>query len=240
MSIADTLTAIADNMQRVYDAGSDDAYDRFWDVYQKNGTRTQYAFAFAGEAWADAAPQPKYPLVFKDVDENTRASYYTFAWYGRLSRLNDPVDMTELCVRMDFSRCLSMNGTFLCASLKNVTVDCSAAISLNNTFNCSDSGKLQNIRLKITENCVRMINAFYYCRSNVILFTEGSVIACNGLNVQWADLTHESLMSILNALQDKSEDTSGTVWTITIGSTNYAKLSTEEIEIAEKKGWVVV
>ena len=70
--------------------------------------------------------------------------------------------------------------------------------------------------------------------------TIGGEIAQNGFDVSWSTkLTHDSLMSIINALADKSEDTSGTIWTVTLGETNIAKLTDEEINIATQKGWVL-
>ena len=77
---------------------------------------------------------------------------------------------------------------------------------------------------------------FGMCRNLTHLIFEG-VIGTSGLNVQVCNLTHDSLMSIINTLKDYSADTSGTIWTVTIGSENYAKLTDEEIEIAQQKGW---
>ena len=37
MSIAEKLTAIAENVPKVYEAGQKSEYDRFWDAYQNNG-----------------------------------------------------------------------------------------------------------------------------------------------------------------------------------------------------------
>lgn len=54
-------------------------------------------------------------------------------------------------------------------------------------------------------------------------------------------LTKESLLSLINGLYDYSGDTSGTVRTLTIGATNYAKLNeSTELKIAWDKGWEVV
>jgi hypothetical protein len=65
-------------------------------------------------------------------------------------------------------------------------------------------------------------------------------IGQNGFDVHWSTkLTHDSLMSIINHLSDKSSDTSGTTWTITLGTENIAKLTDDEIAIAEAKGWEV-
>lgn len=81
MSVASVLTAIGDKLRsilggttkykldampaaidQVYKKGQQAEYDRFWDEYQQNGTRTNYSYAFAGSAWTDASATPKYPI----------------------------------------------------------------------------------------------------------------------------------------------------------------------------------
>lgn len=52
-------------------------------------------------------------------------------------------------------------------------------------------------------------------------------------------LSHDTLLRVLNALADVTSDTSSTVWKITLGSTNRAKLTATELKIAENKGWTV-
>ena len=46
--------------------------------------------------------------------------------------------------------------------------------------------------------------------------------------------THESLMNVLNSIQSVS-----TKQTLTLGSTNLAKLTNEEKAIATEKGWTL-
>ena len=63
MSIADKLTTIAENEQRVYDAGKQAQYDEFWDDFQKNGTEYMYyGYAFANrDVWTqDMIEKVKY------------------------------------------------------------------------------------------------------------------------------------------------------------------------------------
>lgn len=73
MSIAEKLTTVAENQQKVYDAGfmagqeaggggGDGYYDSFWDAYQQNGRRTDYANAFPGACWTDENFCPKYDI----------------------------------------------------------------------------------------------------------------------------------------------------------------------------------
>ena len=68
MSIAEKLTTIAENEQKVYDAGVEQGkqagadYARFWDVFQANGTRTSYLYGFSGMGWNDVTYKPRYPI----------------------------------------------------------------------------------------------------------------------------------------------------------------------------------
>lgn len=65
------------------------------------------------------------------------------------------------------------------------------------------------------------------------------------LSFNSCDLTHESLMSIINNLYDLNlaydVANGGTLYTqqLTLGSTNLAKLTSAEIAIATNKGWTV-
>ena len=77
---------------------------------------------------------------------------------------------------------------------------------------------------------------FRECSALVDLNIVGTINA-TGLNVQQSPLSHDSLMSIINALADKT-GVSGT-WKVTLGATNLAKLTADEIAIAEGKGWTL-
>ena len=124
-----------------------------------------------------------------------------------------------------------------CSSLEKVEDIGIGAVNnvygFGNTFTNCD--KLHTIGKLTLAESTRISNAFNRCLSLVNIEFAGT-IGQNGLNFQWSPLSHDSLMSIINALADKSADTS-TTWTVTLGDTNKAKLSTEEQNIAELKGW---
>lgn len=71
MSIAEKLHTIAENEQRVYEAGKaygetvgkKAQYDEFWDSFQWNGTRTDWNNGFYGKGWNDVTYNPKYPIA---------------------------------------------------------------------------------------------------------------------------------------------------------------------------------
>lgn len=60
MSIADKLTTIAENEEKVFDAGKTAEYDTFWDSFQQNGNKSSYWGAFA--YWNDDIYKPKYTI----------------------------------------------------------------------------------------------------------------------------------------------------------------------------------
>lgn len=63
MNIADKLTAIAENVPRVYEAGKNAEYDAFWNIFQSNGNLTSYNYAFAYGKFNDDTFRPKYDIV---------------------------------------------------------------------------------------------------------------------------------------------------------------------------------
>ena len=101
--------------------------------------------------------------------------------------------------------------------------------------NCSNLHTIEKLTVAET---TKFSNAFNRCSSLTNLTFEGT-IGQNGLNLSWSPLTHDSLMSTITALADKSGDTS-TTWSVTLGADNLAKLTAAEITIAEEKGWGLV
>lgn len=72
MSIADKLTAIAENEQKVYAAGKTAEWNAFWDAFQVNGTQNSYRYAFFN--WKERMYDPKYPIIM--TGNSTQAFYY--------------------------------------------------------------------------------------------------------------------------------------------------------------------
>ena len=229
-------------------AGKKSEYDAFWDAYQQNGERTNYAYAFAGSCWTPETLKPKYPICPNDNGRSwSYEGAHIFNRFGQKPGKCELFDWKSANLDIDFSLVSYPAGLFGNALITNIDVDLSNAISLAQTFwhtdcGCSDKHGEISIRLKVSEKCVGFSQTFTHSSMlTELILTDDSTIAANGFNVQWSTLlTHDSLMSIINALKDYSEDTSGTDWLVTIGSENKAKLTEDEILIAENKGWRVV
>jgi hypothetical protein len=70
--------------------------------------------------------------------------------------------------------------------------------------------------------------------------TINGVIKITGLSVYTSNnLTHDSLMSFVNALYDWKANGGTSTYTLTLGSTNLAKLTDAEKAIATEKGWTL-
>lgn len=210
--------------------GKQAEYDDFWDAVQVNGTRKAYAFVFAGAGWTEKNFKPKY-------DMRVANGQYMF----RYSQIN--ADLVEILekqgVVLDFSGVTNTDRIFADAKFTRIgVVDFSNVTTINTTFaNTSTLVTVDKIILK-DDGSNTFSTAFTNLNALENITFEG-VIGKNGISFQWSNkLTHDSLVSIINALQDKTGDTSGTVWKVTIGSTNYAKLTTEDLKNIQAKGWI--
>ena len=120
-----------------------------------------------------------------------------------------------------------------CNSLVSVTIPDSVTSLQANTFiNCN------NLTTVIIPSSVTRvaITTFSGCSNltNVIL---GDGFNANSLDLSVSTLySVDTLVAILNALADR---TGQTAYTLTLGSTNLAKLSNEQIAIATQRNWTL-
>lgn len=77
ITLAGNEQTIAENQQRVYEAGKAQRDYEWWDYYQKkfNNTpneaeRTNYLYAFAGQGWKDDNYQPVRPIMAHESSSN--------------------------------------------------------------------------------------------------------------------------------------------------------------------------
>lgn len=231
MSIAEKLTTVAENMPTVFEAGQKSEYDRFWDAFQVNGTATYYTHAFAGFGWKDATFKPKYDII---PDGNAEGMF-------RQTRITDLKGCLEKAgVTLDLSKVTKGANLFgYCDLLTTVPKIDLSSIGSNTAYLFNSCKKLQTIEeLRISETVTFTNNNFSGCTALTRLIMAGT-LATNGLDLHWSTkLDRESLLSIVNVLQDKTSV--GGTWTVTLGTENLAKLTDAEKAIATQKGWTLV
>lgn len=226
MSIAEKLTAVAENQQRVFDAGKTKEWSDFWDSYQQNGNRTDYQMAF--RKWDKNCIRPKYDI------RPTGDTSQIFAYITIDCDFDKYLE--ELGISLDLSGATTCTHLFYSSQyITGVGVTDLSNVG-NLTLAFADCYKLVYItELKLSTKNTNYTNTFNRCYELKSLNITGTV-GVSGLNVSsCTKLTHDSLMTIINALETK---TSGT-FSVTLGSTNLAKLTDAEKAIATQKGWTL-
>ena len=211
------------------ESGEQAEYDAFWDVYQENGKRVNYNAAFYGYGWTDETFKPKY-----DFGAPTHATDMFCS-----SQITDIKGTFEtLGFTLDFSKVTSALRIFMSSKTKRIgVVDLSDSSDNRNLMGyCPNLVSVDKVVFAEKAAGNGFGGSFQQLPNLESIVFEGVIAA--GISFQWSPkLTHDSLMSIIAALKDLT----GTdkTYTLTIGATNYAKLTQEEVEIAQNKGWLV-
>ena len=198
MSIADKLTTIADNQQKVYDtgyekgnqtgydAGRNDEWSDFWDAFQDYGKRTRYLGAFSG--WTTDAFRPKYDITFPGVRSDLEA-HNLFAASKITGSLTEILD--KYGVKIDFSNLTNIHEIFSNCSFSEITLYAPKAKSGYGPFGWSQ--KLETINLTLSDD-FEYSSTFAACHKLKNL-TIGNKITKKGFDVQHAtELSKESIL----------------------------------------------
>jgi len=135
MGIAEKLVTIAENEQKVYEAGKQAEYDRFWDTFQNNGGERNYYYKFSYTGWTDENFNPKYPII---TTTGTTAGMALFHANVDITDTKVPIVVkgsnagsmfynarSLITVRiLNVHEGVALDSTFLnCSSLKNITFE---------------------------------------------------------------------------------------------------------------------
>ncbi len=264
MSIADKLQTIAENEQKVYDAGYGkgyeqgvtDEYESYWNPMWRVRKDNNFNNAFTGYGWNDKTfKPPKNTKIYPSSSANMFSRCQITNLESLLAERNAEIDtkgsyyVDEFCSQSSITHVPVINAT--------------TSYGCNSMFNaCSNLVSVRKIILKDT-GAQSLTNAFSGCsklehiRFEGVIGTNVSFSACN-------KLTHESLFGeiateeqktagknillfngqhyyggIIIALRDFVSEGSTTTRTLTLGSTNLAKLTDEEKAIATQRGWTL-
>lgn len=239
--IASKALVAAEYAPKVYEAGRKFEHDRFWDVFQQNGNRTNYAFrgvATDGHLhysyWSMENFYPKYDI--KPTDMKGMFYYWTVENHPDVNDWDLAKRLQDCGVVLDTSELTDITDIFANTSFTHLPF-----IDFTNATDCGFIGPCEYCEQLVTIDGIRMaettpINRYFVRCGELVNVTFEGAVAQNGLNVSWSTkLSHDSLMSIINCLKDYSG--SGTTHTVTLGTENLAKLTDAEKAIATQKGW---
>lgn len=212
MSIADKLTTIAENEQKVYDAGFEagksqggdtDAafeegkqaqYDEFWDTFQNNGKLRNYKQVFSGRGWKSEVFYPKYNII-------VTGAMGIFQEFGGTVPFSLTERLEKCGVTLDFSGLTSvMTNAFLGVIFTEIPhIDGSKVTGWSSTFQSSQF--LETISIAIKEDgSATWSSTFGGCKALKSLTITSGTIGKNGFNVKDSTkLSKASILSILNA-----------------------------------------
>ena len=224
------LSTVVANTQNVYNAGYDKMLDTFWEAIQLCGSRTDYQSLFSTNMNGDTAVG----VDFKGFLFNPK---YHFENVTNISRMLGNAGGILSVSEIIAPNCTDANySMYRCWDLENID-----AYIVPNTNNVAHSftydSKLKRIGRIDISGRTKTTEVFYGCYSLEEINFEGTIN--NSISFQWCPLNYASLISILNALKDYSEDTSGTTYTLTLSANNLSKLTDAELDIGRNKGWVI-
>lgn len=168
--------------------GRQEEYDRFWETYQANGTRTNYDYAFAGSGWNDTTFVPKY------IVSPVKADYlFNYAKISVIDKTN-----TDFSNTTSFYQCFGGDGGDGGCEVVHISIP--KIKTLGGLF-------ARNIRLKkvvlenVSEDCQFVINTFSGCSSLKDIQITGTI--GNGtVQLSWSRLTVESIKNIIFSLKN--------------------------------------
>ena len=198
----------------VYEAGKQVVYDALF------SNSTSFIGRFAGASWNSDTFKPSNDL---HIYSNCNYLFYNSGISGSISEI-----AKDLGISITISPTSIQNG-FSYARITEVEIDFGSVSNAAYAF--SYASHLNTIILRNIKATTSWSTVFNGCTKLANLTCDGEI--GKSINLQDCPLTHDSLMSIINALGD------GYSATLTIGATNMAKLTEAEIDIAEQKGWTI-
>lgn len=237
--------------EKGYENGKKEQYDKFWDSFQENGNRTNYANAFAW-GWDDVNFKPKHGIVPVDA---TNMFYKC-----KITDLKGILERQR--VDLDFSKCTSPWSMFQFSKITKVGVINITSSTVDQSF-VGENYSLTDVDLVVlkedgSQPCTKLFGNAYALQNIAI---DGK-IGTNTHFSQSANLTRESLLGKIATEEQIDEgknliningvyyyggvfaalmDYSGTneTRTLTLHKNAKARLSDSDIAIATQKGWTI-
>ncbi|MBR5152232.1 MAG: hypothetical protein IKW60_01695 [Clostridia bacterium] len=236
-NIAEKLTAVAENQQKLFDAGKKAEYDAFWDAYQQNGERKSYTNAFAGTGWNQNTFFPRHSIQVVE-------GYMIFRMHNQGYVSYDLVEhLSQQGITLDFSTATNIQYAFASANLSRIgVINCSSLQSLANAFS---SSYIVTIDRLISHEGLRFDSAFHLAEKLKNITFEG-VIDVN-LDMHWSPLTKASIQSVFACLSPSitgqtlslSQAAVDTAFETSDGARDGASSPAWETLIATKSNWTI-
>lgn len=205
--------------------GGNSYYDTFWDAFQQNCEKTDYAYAFAGSGWNDTTFKPKY-----NITEKTRAEGM-FA-YSEITDLKGILDELGITIDIGYSN-NSCNFLAYSKITRCPTIDVRNSIYID--YICRGATELEEITiLNLRKSYNLANNGFTGCAKLKTLIVTGTI---GSLSLKDSPLlSNESVQSVIDALYDYTNETANT---LSLHADVKATLTEEQLASITQKNWTV-
>ncbi|MBO5359181.1 MAG: hypothetical protein J6A78_07665 [Clostridia bacterium] len=233
-----TTAEIPDGVGEVYEAGRDAEHGLCWDAIQREGTRTDYGFAFF--QWKSDWFYPKYDIVLAGGDSSAGELAGMAAFRGFNKDGNAEFDLSarleECGVKLDTSKCKILQYFMHTIKAKRIpTLDLSSA---TNTYMVLYYTDVQIIdKLIFSETTTPNLTAFQY-NSKLTTITEIEGTIAKSIAFQHSPLDVPTMNRVIEHLKDYSSV--GGTYTLTLKADRQNMLSAAEKAVATNKGWTLV
>ena len=223
MSIADKLTTIAANEQKVYDAGKNALLDYFWEIYQEGGDKYEYSSNFV--SFPMDAFRPKYDI--KNRSGTGIISFRRFGYSEKNRALNLTERLKECGVQLITEGLTTYLQAFQDARISHIpTLDFRKANSTSYCFNEGGNVTLIEIEKLIVSENTPFSHTFDGCKLLEKITIEGTI----GRSIEFphSPLTVDSCKSIINALKNYAGTTNELKYKLTLKNTVWEALNSAE------------
>ena len=267
MSIAEKLTTIAENEQKVFESGLEQGKEISYNIGYEEGHEVGYREGYNGGQ--EAGKNAEWNALWDAFQQNGYKKDYTNAfssrdglaptvWNKQTFKPKYNINATDKAHRMfDRSNTLEIDLAEWLDDL-GIKLNTKGATDVSYAFYGTRFTRLPFVDMSSATNTAYMFNNNIMCtkidkilcsaktkwHSTTFLFPnlvdcifEGVIDNTDFSLSSCKKLNHESLMSVINCLADYTGTT--TTRTATLGATNLGKLSNEEIALATEKGWTL-
>lgn len=222
--------------QSSVEAGKQLEHDKFWDVFQINGTRKTFQSTFTGANFSFDNFYPKYDII---CEGNCASMFYNW----RTARTDPPYGslkqrLEECGVKLDTSGATVLTSAFAYSTFTELpTIDLTGLTGAPTALFAYNYEKFETIeKIIVNENTPLATNMFASCNGLKNVTFEG--VIGGSLDLQWTKvLSKESIESIIGCL---SGTVTGKTLTLSQTAVNTA-FTTDEWNtlIADKTNWTI-
>ena len=226
MNIADKLTTIAENEQKVYDKGVTDGrqaeYDEFWSEYLTPWYSGNFQYYFAGNGWDNTTFKPSKNIYV----------YTSAISMFRESKISGDLDaiLKELGIKITFGKA-SVNNCFAFTYFTKLPhLGWSQITDINTAF--YGNNHLTDISMDLPEYALGFNNTFYNAKvlANLTI-TSGKIM--RSIDFSYSPLTPASMKSVINALENFSGTDNELKYTVTFKVDCWTALEADSTPVDE-------